>query len=256
MTLSPSATERLREIGRHILNSYCELPHVACAAITGSAAEGIADFHSDLDMTMYYDAAELPNEADLTRLRTRLGGSERIWMLGDRAEGDIAESFRLHGVECQIGHITVTKWEADMNRVLAGNDLGGPLHKAMSGTLTSMAICGESRLRAWQSRLIAYPQSLREAMVKHHLHFFAIWGVFNRMKTRDADLWMRQTLVESSFKILGSLAGINGKYFTSFQFKRARSFIENLKVSPPRLADQGGAITSTIGAGVGRTCGT
>jgi hypothetical protein len=236
MLESNSASEHLRVLGRRVLIAYCDLPGVACAAIAGSAAEGIADAHSDLDMTVYYDSDSLPSEADLNLARSKLGGSDRIWMLGDRAEGDIAESFRLTGVECQVGHITVTKWEAEMAGVLAGKDPGGPLHKAMSGTLTSIAVHGRSRLQAWQSRLRDYPQSLREAMVRHHLQFFALWGVFDRLTTRDADLWMRQTFVESSFKILGTLAGLNRKYFTSFQFKRAGAFIDSMEIAPPNLA--------------------
>src|SRR5262249_49698553 len=161
--------------GRSVLNSYGELPHVACAAITGSTAEDIADTHSDLDMTVYYDADSLPTDADLNLARGRLGESPRICMLGDRAEGDIVESFRHNGVECQVRHTTVAKWEADITGVLAGNDPGGPLHKAMSGTLTSLAVLGENRLIEWQARLREYPQWLREAMARHHLQFFALW---------------------------------------------------------------------------------
>jgi hypothetical protein len=234
--MTPSPSEHLRILGRRVLEAHRDLPGAACAAITGSAAEGLADQHSDLDMTVYYDGDKLPSEADLARIRERLGASDLIWALGDRAEGDIAQSFRIGGVECQIGHITVAKWESDMAETLAGRDPGGPLHKAMSGTLASVAVFGEPHLRTWQARLREYPRSLREAMARHHLEFFAIWGVVERLETRDAELWVRQSLVDSSFKILGVLAGINRRYFTSFQFKRKRTFIDSLEVAPADLA--------------------
>lgn len=233
--MTPSPSEHLRAIGRRVLEPHRDLPGAACAAITGSAAEGLSDQHSDLDMTVYYDGDELPSEADLARVRERLGASDLIWTLGDRAEGDIAQSFRIDGVECQIGHITVAKWESDMAETLAGRDPGGPQHKAMSGTLASIAVFGEPRLRDWQARLRDYPQSLREAMARHHLQFFALWGVVDRLETRDAELWMRQTLVDSSFKILGTLAGVNRRYFTSFQFKRTRAFVDGLEMAPADL---------------------
>ena len=61
--------------------------------ITGSAAEGISDFYSDLDMTVYYEG-ELPGEEELARIRESNGAAERVWLIGDRAEGNIAEAYR------------------------------------------------------------------------------------------------------------------------------------------------------------------
>jgi hypothetical protein len=155
--------------------------------------------------------------------------------MGSYAEGEFLESLRVDGVEVQVGHTTVAVWERDMRRTLAGEDPGSPLHKAMSGTLISVAVSGAERLEAWKREIRAYPEPLRIAMVKHHLKFFPLWGVIGRLETRDAGLWIRQALVDSSFNLLGVLAGVNRRYFTSFQFKRGGAFVASLEAAPARL---------------------
>ncbi|HVU64758.1 MAG TPA: hypothetical protein VHC70_12335, partial [Phycisphaerales bacterium] len=177
-------SEYLLDLGRAVLGEYAKLPGVACAAITGSSAEGLSDAHSDLDTTIYYDT--MPPEAEIRAVRERVGGGPPAWSLGNYADGEFIESYRVRGVECQIGHTTVAVWERDMNRILAGEEPGSPLHKAMSGTLVSIAVSGDERLEQWKQRIRAYPDALRLAMVRHHLKFFAIWGVWDRLGVRDA----------------------------------------------------------------------
>lgn len=230
------ASEYLLGMGKDVLARYAALPGAVCAAITGSAAEGHADEHSDLDSTVYY--RELPTDEELAGVRRSVGAGEVIWRIGSHAEGEFAEAFRLNGVEVQIGHTTVARWEEDMRRVLTAEDVASPLHKAMSGTLVSLAVKGEDVLEGWKRELRAFPDVLARAMVKHYLKFFAVWGVIDRLERRDGQLWLRQTLADSSFNILGTLAGINRQYFTSFQFKRAGAFIRTLKMAPPRLAER------------------
>jgi hypothetical protein len=230
------ASQHLLTLGRQVLAPYARLPGVACAAITGSSAEGLSDTHSDLDSTVYYDV--MPPEADIRAIRERVGGGPLILSLGTHADGEFLESFRVRGVECQVGHTTVAAWERDMGRILAGEEPGSPLHKAMSGTLISIAVFGDDRLEAWKRRLREYPDGLRVSMVRHHLKFFAIWGVHDRLKTRDAHLWFRQTLVDSSFNLLGVAAGLSRKFFTPFQFKRTSAFIATLDIAPARLGER------------------
>jgi hypothetical protein len=226
----------LLDIGRSILLSYATLPGAACGAITGSSAEGHADRYSDLDMTMYYDV--MPPEAELRRVREQVSDGVLVWSMGQYADGEFAEAFRLNGIEVQIGHTTVEKWEAAIAAVLNGEEPGSPIHKAMSGTLVSTPVFGAGRLAEWQARIRNYPDILRLAMVKHHLKFFRVWALVGRLETRDAGLWFRQMLVESSFNLLGVSAGLSRRYFTPFQFKRARSFIETLDIAPPDLANR------------------
>ena len=238
-----SHSNTLLALGRRVLEPYAKLEGAACAAITGSNAEGHADEFSDLDMTVYY--TRLPSEDAILAVRERIGGGAVTWNVGKHADGEMAFAYRVQGVECQIGHVTIERWEADIDRVRRGDELASPLHKAMSGTLISTAIKGDDLLEKWKSSLRDYPDSLARAMVTHHLQFFPIWGLLPRLGRRNAELWMRQVLVESSFNILGVLAGLNRQYFTSFQFKRTASFVRTLTIAPPALATRLESLWST-----------
>ena len=125
-------SEYLLDLAKRNLQPYLALPQVRAAMITGSAALGVSDRYSDIDMMIYYNA--LPGDDELTAARLHNGG-EMIWRVDNRAEGELLESYRVQGVECQIAHSTIAAWERDMAIVLEQHDVNTPLHKALSGTL-------------------------------------------------------------------------------------------------------------------------
>ena len=49
---------------------------------------------------------------------------------------------------------------------------------------------------------------------------------------------MYETFVESSYRILGILAGLNRLYFSAFHFKRQGQFIRQLQIAPDNLAER------------------
>jgi predicted nucleotidyltransferase len=230
------AASYLLELARRITAVYAEHPSARAILVTGSTAEGESDFNSDLDIILYYD--ELPAEEDLDRARERNQSPARKWVIGDRADGDIVEAYMVSGVECQFGHTTIAAWERDMAKVLDEHDITSPIQKALGGTLCAVPLYGEPLIRRWQDRIRAYPEGLAVAMVRGNLSFFPLWYVAERLAARDAALWTYQVLTESAFKILSILAGLNRVYFSTFQFKRMRRFIDGLMVKPERLADR------------------
>ena len=63
---NPSDASRLLiQLARHNVRSYLENPLAKSSIVMGSAAEGISDFMSDLDMAVYYE--ELPSLEELQR---------------------------------------------------------------------------------------------------------------------------------------------------------------------------------------------
>jgi hypothetical protein len=75
-------------------------------------------------------------------------------------------------------------------------------------------------------------------MVRHYLSFFPLWSLQERLGTRDAALWVVQELTTTAYHLLGVLAGLNRRYFTTFQFKRMRRFVEGLSIAPENLAER------------------
>lgn len=130
----------LLALAKRNLQAYITNPKVKAAMVTGSVAEGECDFYSDIDMSIYYD--ELPTEKEIEIARQHNQGSARIWLLGDRSEGGFAEAYKVNGVECQFGHVTINQWEQDMAIVLEQLDSTW-VQKALSGILICIPLYGE-----------------------------------------------------------------------------------------------------------------
>ncbi len=223
-------------LARRTTAAYLAHAHPRAILLSGSAAEGQSDFYSDLDMILYYD--ELPSDEALDAARQQNNGSDRNWLIGDRNEGEIAESYNVGGVECQFAHTTIAAWEKVIASIVDRLEVATPNQKAMSGLLYGIPVHGEELIRRWQARVAPYPDALAQAMIEKYLAFSPIWYTRQRFITRDATLWLNQTLVESAQNILGVLAGLNRLYYSTFQFKRMRQFVDQLSIKPDHLADR------------------
>ena len=236
MQTEPTMAAYLQRLAHQLSAVYAAHPRCRAIILTGSAAEGLSDRLSDLDLILYYE--ELPTEDELRVGRERSSGGERTWLMDDRAEGALFEAYPVRGVECQCGHVTLARWERDVAEVLVRHTVETPLHKAMDGMLHAIPLHGEPLVRQWQQRIAAFPPELAEGMVRHYLSFFPLWSLQDRLGTRDAVLWVVQGLTEAAYHVLGVLAGLNRRYFTPFQFKRLRRFVETLDIAPEDLADR------------------
>ena len=230
-------SDYLIKLAEQITAPYTQLPTLKAAMITGSAAKGLADSYSDIDMTMYYEA-DLPSEEALTAIREGLGGSERRWVIGDRAEGGFAEAYGLHGIEVQIGHTLIDKWEETIDFVQRAEEVETTAQKALEGTLACKALYGEPYIERWKAKIANFPPELAQVMVEKNLQFFAVWGLEPHFRTRDATIWYHQILVETTHRLVAVLAGLNHLYFTTFQFKRQRRFIDQMQIKPANFADR------------------
>jgi hypothetical protein len=235
MSQTNEASQYLLGLAKRNAQAYASLPNVRALIVTGSSAEGVSDFYSDIDTIIYYD--ELPSEEALQiALQQNQGEGRRVY--GERETGSFFESYQVRGVECQFAHGTIAVWEQEIALVLEQLDVTSPIQKALSGMQEAIPLYGEPLVRQWQSRIANYPDALAEAMVKHFLAYFPVWGLQQRFTTRDATWWLHQILVESEEHILGTLAGLNHLYFSSFQFKRLHRFVEHMHFAPHNLANR------------------
>jgi hypothetical protein len=154
------------------------------------------------------------------------------------SESGYAPRYDLDGLEIQAGHVTVAAWEARLDEVLGEIKPDGPWQKVLAHYPDALPLAGADLVMGWKARIRDYPAGWARAMVDHHLNVFPIWRAYDQMAARDATLWTHQMLVEGAQGILGMLAGLNGVYWSSFQFKRSHDFAGGLRWKPPRLADR------------------
>jgi hypothetical protein len=203
--------------------------------LLGSAAEGIADWRSDLDLISYHD--RMPGADRIDAVPAALGATR----LGDIAPWSgtgYSPRYDLAGLEIQAGHITVAAWEARLDAVLGELKPDEPWQKVLAHYQDAIPLAGADLIEAWKARIASYPEGWARAMVEHHLQVFPIWSVYDQIADRDATLWTHEMLVEGAQRVLGMLAGLNGVYWSSFQFKRAHAFEARLRWKPARLADR------------------
>ena len=230
-----AASHYLIGLARKLAQPYAALPEIRAILLTGSASEGVSDFYSDIDMILYYET--LPSEDVLAAAAEQNGGSDRA-QIAPRQDDAAIEHYYVDGVECQFAHSTIAVWEAEIASVLVNHDVTSPTQKALGGMAEAIPLYGEDLIRKWQATLAAYPDALAMAMVQQHLVFYAVWGLLDRMEMRDATIWFNQMLVDNAHALLGTLAGLNHLYFSNFQFKRTRHFIEKMTIAPPNFADR------------------
>jgi hypothetical protein len=234
--MSPTeASLRLRELAREVADAFTAELAPRAVLLTGSAAEGLSDRWSDLDVVVYHD--ELPPEPAIDAVRLRLAGGDLMVLTPWDGES-YGQSFPLRGVECQVGHSTVARTDREIDRVLVELDVDSPLQKAFDGMAHGIPLYGEALLLAWQDRLADYPDPLRRAMVERHIHIPPMWIADERMATRDATIFRHQMLVQAALNLLAVLAGLNRVYFSSFQFKRMHAFAARLALAPPDVANR------------------
>jgi predicted nucleotidyltransferase len=228
------ASRTLLALARRIAQVYAAQPHARAIILTGSAAEGESDYYSDLDIILYYD--KLPADEELLAAFQRNEGQD--YRLLGQADEEKIESYLVDGVECQCAHTTFAAWERDMAVVLEQLDVTTPLQKALSGMLEALPLYGESLVRQWQAKLVAYPETLVRAMIEHYLPVYPLWGLQERLAGRDATIWVYEMLVEIAQHLLGVLAGLNRRYYSTFQVKRMYRFVAQLDIAPPDFADR------------------
>ena len=142
MSITPTPESLyLRTLAQRISTPYVALSNTRAAMLSGSAAEGISDRYSDIDMMIYY-ADELPPEDVLALARQHNNGSTRLWTIDDRANGSLLEAYAVKGVECQISHATLAVWAQGMDSVLRDLDVETPLQKALEGTIHGISLHG------------------------------------------------------------------------------------------------------------------
>jgi len=233
--MSPS--EHRREMARTIAAAHQRLgvPGLM-AVVSGSVADAAADDLSDIDMALTWP--ELPAPEHLRAACASVGAAPWHWQAGTWDAGEVVVAFRHQGIEVQIAYSSAACMERDLAEVLEQHNPDTPLHKLAEGLLKAQPLEGAGLLQALQQRVAAFPAPLARAMATHFLGRVTPWRAVPQLLQRDTLPWCRELQVQLCWRLLGALAGLNQRYFTTFQFKRLQAFADSLAVAPPALAQR------------------
>ena len=219
---------------RSIAQRVADAHGAPLAFVSGSVVDELADERSDVDMSVVFDL--LPARDALLESCRRAGGSDWFWHAGDLADGGLVIAFRIDDIEVQIGYSDAKTLDAHLDELLVEHKADTPTHKLGEGILKAEALAGAQRLAALKARLAQFPPELGQAMIDHFLRQGAPWRAVSQLLHRDGDLWCRELLVDACYGLFGALAGLNRRYFTTFQFKRMTRFANGLALAPRDFA--------------------
>lgn len=229
MDCMTEASRQLHALVRRLVAAHTHLPELQGALLSGSAALGISDYYSDIDLILYYGDT-LPGEFPL------IEPYPPVWQIGESDSGAVMMAHHIDGVECQLVHIRTDALEAQLRAVMEDLDVTSPTQKALSGILDGVPLHGDAFLANLKARVAAYPEALGQKMIETHLNFFPLWNADGWRTARDAALWEAEMRYEACKNVLGVLCGLNRVYFTPFQLKHTRRLCGKLVLSPPNLA--------------------
>jgi hypothetical protein len=222
-----------------VVEKLAQRTDLRATLLAGSAALGISDELSDIDLLSFYDV--LPDQAVFDAALREAGAELKDQISPPGPEGFVAR-YDVQGIELQTGGELVSFIERRLERIEAG-DVDWIVAKAAMGLQEGMALYGEELIAQWKVRG-AYPESLRRREVQKNLGFFPIWRIDDHLAARDAELFRRQMLLEGAFQIVSVLSALNRVYFSTFQFKRADAHIAQLDAKPDRLSERLDAIAN------------
>lgn len=235
MPAPDTPSDRRRRLARRVADAHGALGDPSMLAlVSGSVVDDLADEQSDVDMSIVFDT--LPAEPVLRGACESAGGTPWFWQAGALDEGSLVVAFRLDGVEVQIAYSDAAALARELDQVLVAHDPDTPNHKLAEGLLKAEALAGGERLAALQTRIAAFPPPLGRAMAAHFLGRITPWRAITQLIERDASLWCRDLQVQAGYRLVGALAGLNGRYFSTFQFKRMGAFAARLSVAPAAFA--------------------
>lgn len=226
------ASERLRALARRLVSAYSGLSPRA-ALLVGSAARGDSDESSDVDLLLYYD--ETPPTAALETVRRSLGAKDVHFHVAD--DGSVADFFDLDGVQCQTQHEPVATFDRELERYFVELEASEELPKVVMGLHDGLPLLGEEQVERWREAA-QYTDELQRAELERRWSFFPWWYVAERLSVRGTTIWRHDVLVRSAYALVGSLAALNRVWFSTFEFKHEREYLERLDVAPPSFSDR------------------
>jgi predicted nucleotidyltransferase len=232
------ANEQRLKIARSNAATYLANPQVRAIGVAGSVARGEADAYSDIDMSIYYQ--ELPSEEALKAAYEQNQGSDYRIYADEREDGAIVEQYFVQGIRCDLGHVTIERFERDMEMLLERCDPDNLELKVLEGIVDMVPLHGAELIEQWKAKVLNYPDKLAQAMVRKHLNFRPLWILRNYGVEREDLLLFSEEILAATKHIMGVLLGLNRFYHpvSAAPFKGMDKFIQKMAIAPPNLSSR------------------
>lgn len=226
-------TERSRTLRTRAGRVAALLPeHVEDVVLTGSAARGMADDLSDIELLVISDS--LPDELPFDERQSWSPGVDGAMWYGGLFEGEKVE----------LVWWTPAYAEERVRAIAAGEIVDHARLRTAEAVVQGIALRG-SRHADFCARLARYPHGLAARIVDDVTDDWVDWVDSQRSNLRDGDaLMLAQAVVEAAEGILRIVFALNEEWEPGW--KRLAARVEPLAVKPDRLAERIDAAIRTL----------
>lgn len=236
------ASEWRRAVARHLAAHYAANPHVAAVLCGGSAARGLADPYSDLELGIFWHAP--PAEAE-RRAAPLAAGADGLHLYPYDADlelwedtyfiGRAAPDAPQTGLLVEAESYTVAGIERILPRVLDEFDTDDTRHSLLStlGAGHHLPLHGADLLAGWSARAATYPDGLAAKLVRRHAQIEFSWRIEMLLARGDNRVMVYTELTRMTQALLRTLLALNRRYY--FGFKWLDYVVEQLRLAPPDL---------------------
>jgi hypothetical protein len=220
-------------LAHKIVPAFTANPNVEACFVFGSAALGISDQYSDLELAFIW--SQLPSAEELQATAQRL--DVKGWKIEPYGEAKQAwlEQFYQYDMKVEAGHWAKDTIDSIVIEVVERYDVSqtGLMFEKQATAFHlqhAVVLYGEAMIKHWQNRLSPYPEELAIAMVCKHLKFRPFNG--QQILTERLEIPM---LYENNCAIvrwlLNLLFGLNRIYHPGFKW--THYFVEAMHIKPP-----------------------
>jgi hypothetical protein len=236
MKMVPSEASRWRvEFTRELIAHYTSNKAIKIIVLGGSAARGISDAYSDLDIVVYWDKIDL--EWLETQPLSRVGG-KHIMLRKMGESGIYLEEYFFNELKVDLGHITMDVWNQMVDEVLLSYKPEPDLQKTLEGFLEAIVLHGEEEYRKQREMIKAYPDELAVKMIRSNLGFYVRGYLINQALNRGDLLAYTDGVCLMLKKLLGILAGLNKVYFSTREPRWLEVELSKMAILPDNICER------------------
>jgi hypothetical protein len=206
------ASEWRIELARELSEPYMMHDGVKMVCLGGSAARGISDEYSDLDIIVYWD--RMDGEFIEGCPLERSFGLERT-AISSMHPGTYIESYHMQGLKVDFGHSTLAQWEEWVTPLLEDNSDEPELLSMVGGYLASIPFKGREIFSFWKERLEEYPDELGKKVIGKNMGIYVKGYLLHQCLERGDYLAWQDGMCSMLKKILNITAAINGLYYSA-----------------------------------------
>ncbi|MGB3789512.1 MAG: DUF4037 domain-containing protein [Phormidesmis sp.] len=222
-------------LARSIAPAFTANLQVEACFVFGSAALGISDQYSDLELAFIW--SQLPSAEDLQAMAQKVGVKKWEVEPYGAAQQAWLEQFYLYDMKVEAGHWSLDMMNRIVTDVVEHHDVSqhGLLFEkqtTVSHLQRGVTLYGEDTIERWRSQLSPYPEGLAVAMVQKHLKFRPFDG--QQILTERLEIPL---LYENNCAIvrwlLNLLFGLNHLYHPGFKW--TQYFVEEMDIKPSKF---------------------